>query len=112
MDDKGSELERWELVKEDILRFCGDCNEFTASLAIPVDHLSEDGIRKYVETYNETFSKIEAMKSSLSLTVAELADSISEKVSADAQLCLEQAIECCARVFKATLQMWVISGGM
>ena len=110
MSDKDKRLESWKFVKEDILRFCGDCNEFTASLAISVEHLPEDGIRKYVETYNETFSKLEARKNSLSLAVTGLSDSISEKASADAFLCLEQAIECCTKVFKATLQMWV--GGM
>lgn len=112
MDGSNNQLITWKLVKEDILRFCGDCNEFTARLAIPVEYLQEYEIRKYVETYNEMFSELEARKSSLSFSVTRLSDSISEKVSGDALLCLEQAIECCAGVFKATLQMWVLSGGM
>ena len=109
---KEEQAKKWNRIKEDIQRFSKDCSEFAASLDVSVEHMSEAKIKKYFESYNETFSRLEARKNSLMLTVVGLSDSISEKAKNDAFVCLEQAVECCSGVCKATLQMWVISGGV
>lgn len=105
---KEERAEKWNRVKEDILRFSKDCNELAASLDIPVKHMSEAQFGKYVETYNETYSKLEIRKNAMKLIVAGMSDFISEKAKNDAFLSIEQSMECCARVFKGVLQKWMI----
>ena len=100
--------EKWNRVKEDILRFSKDCNEFVASLDIPVRHMSEAQFGKYAETYNETCSKLEIRKNAMKLIVAGMTDSISEKAKDDAFLSIEKSMECCVRVFRGIWQKWLI----
>lgn len=105
---KKEQAEKWNRVKEDILRFSKDCNEFAASLDIPVKHMTEAQFGKYVATYNETYSKLEIRKNAMKLIVAGVSDSISEKAKNDAFLSIEQSMECCVRVFRGILQKWMI----
>lgn len=105
---KKEQAEKWNRVKEDILRFSKDCNEFAVSLDIPIGHMSEAQFGKYVETYNETYSKLEIRKNAMKLMVAGVSDSISEKAKNDAFLSIEKSMECCARVFKGIWQKWMI----
>ncbi len=104
--------DRWERIKVDIRLFCEDCNKFAEILDTSVECMTEARIRKYVETYNGTVSKLEVRKNKLTLAVAGLSDFISQKARDDAILCLSQSMECCADIFKIVLQTWVSLGGM
>lgn len=109
---KEKRAEKWKRIKDDICLFCEDCNKFAATLDIPVEFMTEAKVRKYVETYNGTFSKLEVKKNNLTLAVAGLSDFISDKAKDDAFLCLDQSMEYCSGIFKTILQMWIKSGGM
>ena len=109
---KKDQAETWERIKDDIHRFCEDCNQFAASLDTPVEHMSESQIRRYVETYNRTHSELETRMNNIRLTVTGMSDFISAEIRNDALFCIEQSLKSCAEVFRCILKMWVVLGGM
>lgn len=101
---------RWEQVKCDIHLFCEDCNKFTGTIDVPTGHLTAAMVKKYVESYNETISKLEARKKSLKLAVVSLSDFISQKARDDAFLSLEKSMESCLDIYNAILQLLNLGG--
>ena len=103
------EIDRWETIKKSIHNLVGKCEQLTKELdKVSFDNVSNDSMKKYIETVNNNSNVLVREKNNLSVQVQSLSDRfISHEKKKNALSIIEESGKEYAKMFSAKISKWV-----